>query len=554
MARRDDGHASRINTHASPWARAPERPSPGARPAPGRRPDEPQWPEGSWWSEQPGWDERGRRRRREPTRRDVRRREKNRTRRQPERRSAYRAERRADHRAEYRAEAPAAARRREPARGSGRRPPTRPRPGPKARPRGPRMPGDRIGAGALILSAVVGLSLLGIAERTLLDGRPIGTTESVGAGKGARHPKGHATAAPGAQQPHRQAPAASGAPAAPARPDAQALAAQVRKLTLAQRGAAAKQAYGAAPTRAPIVAATRTSADGTWVFGTTAIPVPASSDADPEVAFFAARWTGRDWRIGLSGATAFGTLLGAMPATVMSAAESRALRRYGALSAEQAAAAVNGTGAGDGLMLPWKSGTSWTMLTADPASARRPLSALAFAGGDGRVLASGAGRLYRFCGDGSGPALLMVVHASGVATVYDRVRSAAQLRDGSVVGRGDPLGRTGTAGACGGAPAARAEVRFDLRRGAAPVPLDGAVIGGWTFSERAKPLLGFAERGLLQVLPGGLIANLGAVPAADAPPSSPAPGDEPGGGAGPAGDPSPSATQNRSPSGANTQQ
>jgi hypothetical protein len=547
MARRDDGHASRINTHASPWARAPERPSPGPRPARGRRPEEPQWPEGSWWSEQPGWDERGRgRRRREPTRRDVRRREKGGARRQPARRSAYRAE------------PPPAARRGDPARGSGRgsgrRPPTRPRPGPKATPRGPRLPTDRIGVGAVILSAVVGLSLLGIAERTLLEGRPIGTTESVAAGKGVRHPKGHGTATPGAPQPRQRQPGASDAPAAPARPDAQALTAQVRKLTLAERGAAAKQAYGAAPTRAPIVAATRTSDDGTWVFGTTAIPVPAGSDADPEIAFFAARWTGRDWRIGLSGGTAFGTLLGAMPATVMSAAESRALRRYGALSAEQAAAAVNGTSTGDGLMLPWKSGTAWTMLTADPASAQRPLSTLAFTGGDGRVLASGAGRLYRFCGDGSGPALLMVVHASGVATTYDRVRSAAQLRDGSVVGRGDPLGRTGTAGACGGAPAARAEVRFDLRRGAAPVPLDGAVIGGWTFSERAKPLLGFAERGLLQVLPGGLIANLGAVPAADAPPSSPAPGDEPGGGAGSAGDPSPAATQNRSPSGANTQQ
>ncbi|MBO2461823.1 hypothetical protein [Actinomadura violacea] len=543
MARRDDGHASRINTHAAPWARAPERPSPRAGAARGRRPEEPQWPEGSWWSEQPGWDERDRRRRREPTRRDVRRREKDRTRRrQRARRSAYRTE------------PPPAARRREPARGSGRRPPTRPRPGPKATPRRPRLPTDRIGVGALVLSAVVGLSLLGIAERTLLDGRPIGTTESVAAGKGLRHPKGRATAAPGS--PHRpaQRPGASGAPAAPARPDAQALTAQVRKATLAQRGAAARQAYGAAPTRAPIVAVARTSDDGTWMFGTTAIPVPASSDADPEIAFFAARWTGREWRIGLSGATAFGTLLGAMPATLMSASEARALRRYSTLSAGHAAAAVNGTGPGDGLMLPWKTGTSWTMLTAGPASAQRPLSALAFAGGDGRVLASGAGRLYRFCGDGSGPALLMVVHAGGVATTYDRVRSAAQLRDGSVVGRGDPLGRTGTAGACGGAPADRAEVRFDLRRGAAPVPLDGAVIGGWTFSERAKPLLGFAERGLLQVLPGGLIANLGAVPAADPPPSSPAPGGEPDAGAGPAGDPSPSATQNRSPSGANTQQ
>ncbi|MFB4299418.1 hypothetical protein [Actinomadura sp. NTSP31] len=446
---------------------------------------------------------------------------------------------------------------RTPGRASGRRPPTRPRPGPRARPRGPRLPADRVGVGAIILSAVVGLSLLGIVERTLLDGRPIGTTESAASGKGARDAKKHGTAAPGTPQRPRQRPGASGAPAAPARPDTRALTAQVRKATLAQRGAAARQAYGAAPSRPPVVVASRTSDDGTWVFGTTAIPVPASSDADPETAFFAARWTGREWRVGLSGGGAFGTLLGAMPPNVMSAAEARALRRYGALTAEQAAAEVNGTRGGAALMLPWKAGTAWTMLTADPGSAQRPLSALAFAGGDGRVQASGAGRLYRFCGTGSGPALLMIVHADGVATTYDRVTSATRLREGSVVGRGDALGRTGTAGACGGAPAARAEVRFDVRRGAGPVPLDGAVIGGWTFSERAKPLLGYAERGVLQVLPGGLLANLGAVPAADAPPSSPSsplPGDEPGGGAGPDGDPSPSATQNRSPSGANTQQ
>ncbi|MDL4819888.1 hypothetical protein [Actinomadura opuntiae] len=548
MARRDDGHASRTNTHAAPWARAPEHPPPGTGPRRGRWSQEPRWPEGSWWSEQPGWDERGRRRRREPTRRDVRRREKG--------RSGRRRTERPAPRAASRLEPPPGPRRRDPGRTSGRRPPTHPRPGPRARPRGARMPTDRVGVGAIILSAVVGLSLLGIAERTLLDGRPIGTTESAAAGKGARHPKGHATASPGAARHPRQRPGASDAPAAPARPDTRALTAQVRKATLAERGAAARQAYGAAPTRPPVVAASRTSDDGTWVFGTTAIPVPASSDADPEIAFFAARWTGRSWRVGLSGGTAFGTLLGAMPATVMSAAEARVLRRYGALSAEQAATAVNGTRGGTALMLPWKTGTSWTMLTAAPGSAQRPLSALAFAGGDGRVLASGAGRLYRFCGDGSGSALLMVVHAGGVATTYDRVSAATRLREGSVVGRGDPLGRTGTAGACGGAPAARAEVRFDLRRGAGSVPLDGAVIGGWTFSERAKPLLGYAERGALQVLPGGLLANLGAVPAADTPPSSPSsppPGDEPGG-AGPAGDPSPAATQNRSPSGANTQQ
>ncbi|GGP91113.1 murein DD-endopeptidase MepM/ murein hydrolase activator NlpD [Actinomadura coerulea] len=653
MARRDYGRASRSQTHASPWAETPAGPS--ARPGSGRGlgSEDPQWPEGSWWSEQPDWSERGPGSpRREPSRREIRRREaKARARRSgkaaerprprarwpepPERRddaeterfdargsydpAGYAARTRRDARTERRDESRGPGdgrrdprterfaardtrrdarivgpdtrggrterfdarveglggraersgrdrsrevptrggrpRRAAPARaergGPRRRPPRQerrrqspPRPGPKATPRRGRRPADRLSIGAIVLSTAVGLSLLGIAERALLDGGPIGGSSGPVGSQRAISPPEPGTGTPARpQQPQRRPVAGGGAATAPAGPDLGVLATQVRKLTLAQRGAAAKQAYGAALTRQPFVGATRQSADRTWVFGTSAIPVPEASAAGPELAFYAAHWTGRQWQVGLSGATAFAGLLGAAPADLMSPAESRLLRRYGALSAAQATTLVNGTRAGDRLMLPWKTGRAWSMTTSDDVASSRPLASLAFSGGDGRVLAAGGGRLYRFC-SGQAGAVVMVVHPSGLASTYYGMRSVTELRDGSVVEQGDALGRTGAARPCGGAAAPRAEVGFGLRRGGGAVPLDGAEIGGWTFRERAKPLLGFAERGVLQVLPGGLLANLGPVPAADDPPSSsPSPGKKPKkDGAGPAGAPSPAAT------------
>ncbi|MEV0664353.1 hypothetical protein ACIBI3_14170 [Actinomadura luteofluorescens] len=686
MARRDYGHASQGQTHASPWAETPARPSTRPEPERGLWSEDPQWPEGSWWSEQPDWSERGRgSSRREPSRREIKRREaKARARRSgkgaerprsraqwpepPERRGEARAERfdargsydpagyaartrrdarterpdtrgersgsrneardakntRRDARTEQfdaratrrdtptegfdphtgrnapteqvdarqdarskprdgrterfdarveglggragrtardrsrefparggrprRAEPPRAGRdgsRRRPARPEQRRRQSPPRPGPKATPRRGRRPADRLSIGAIVLSTAVGLSLLGIAERALLDGGPVGGSSGpVGSQRAIKPPKPGTGGAPAQPRPPQQRPGAGGGTAAaPAGPDLGVLATQVRKLTLAQRGAAARQAYGAALTRQPFVGATRQSADRTWVFGTSAIPVPESSAAGPELAFYAAHWTGRQWQVGLSGATTFAALLGAAPANLMSPSESRLLRKYGALSAAQATTLVNGTRAGDRLMLPWKIGEAWSMTTSDDAASSRPLASLAFSGGDGRVLSAGGGRLYRFCSSQAG-AVVMVIHPSGLASTYYGMRSVTELRDGSVVEQGDALGRTGAARPCGGAAAPGAEVAFGLRRGGGAVPLDGAEIGGWTFRERAKPLLGFAERGVLQVLPGGLLANLGPVPAADDPPSSsPSPGKKPKkDGAGPAEAPAPAAT------------
>ncbi|WP_165978466.1 M23 family metallopeptidase [Actinomadura darangshiensis] len=412
-----------------------------------------------------------------------------------------------------------------------------------------------MGIGAIVLSTAVGLALLGIAERALLDGGPLGGSSGpVGSERAIRPPKagGGGTST---QQPPSQQAGGGGAAGTQGGPDLGVLATQVRKLTLAQRGTAARQAYGAALTRNPFVDAQRTSPDKTWVFGTTAIPVPTSSAANPEIAFYAARWTGKEWQVGLSGGKGFATLLGAAPANLMPASEESLLRKYAALSAAQATALVNGTRTGDKLMLPWKVGQAWAMTTSDDATASRPLASLAFSGGDGRVLASGKARLYRFCSSEAG-ALVMLVHPSGLATTYYRLENVTKVRGGSVVKQGATLGRTGNARPCGGAAAPRAEVGFGLRRGAGPVPLDGAEIGGWTFQERATPLLGFAQRGVLQVLPGGLLANLGPVPAADedAPPSSPSPSAAPEDGAGTAAAPASAATQKRSPSGANSQQ
>lgn len=387
---------------------------------------------------------------------------------------------------------------------------------------------DRLNTGAIIFSIATGLAMLAIVERSVLEGGPIGDPGPAGAERPLDKPDAKAGVPdrdPQKRQTGRQ-------PTTPvAAPDLQALTSQVRDLTLAQRGPAARQEYGTELDRPPMVGVSRTSRDRTWVFGTTALPVPSGRSAMPQVSLFAAHWSAGKWQPALSGTTAFAGLVGRMPAAVMSVSEARLLSRYNSATAGQAAAATNGSRVGDGLMLPWKVGGAWTLGTGDRASAgARPLGALAFWGGDGRVVSAGDGRFYRFCAQGD-RGFVLVIHPSGLATGYYRMRDVARIRDGSVVKQGDALGRTGTDAPCGGAASPRDEVQFALRRATDTVPLDGAQLGGWIFRERAQPLLGYAERGLLQVLPGGLLANLGPVPPTEPPGAGdpkPKPGTSPG--------------------------
>ena len=74
----------------------------------------------------------------------------------------------------------------------------------------------------------------------------------------------------------------------------------------------------------------------------------------------------------------------------------------------------------------------------------------AFSGGDGRVLAAGPGRLYRFCGGRGSNALIEIIHPDGSATEYYQLSAETRARDGSLVTAGTYLGRAGTSLACGG--------------------------------------------------------------------------------------------------------
>ncbi|WP_131732867.1 hypothetical protein [Actinomadura formosensis] len=80
----------------------------------------------------------------------------------------------------------------------------RPRPGPKARPPRGRHPTDRLGIGAITLTAVVGLSLLAIAERALLDG---GASGAVGSHHSMKSPEPGADTPAQPRRPSRRPPA-----------------------------------------------------------------------------------------------------------------------------------------------------------------------------------------------------------------------------------------------------------------------------------------------------------------------------------------------------------
>lgn len=377
---------------------------------------------------------------------------------------------------------------------------------PAARPRPPRkLPGgkfnDGIGIVGVVLTAAVGVAMLAVVERAMIDGS-VGTAQAgLNVQLKPKAPKASPSGQAAAPAPGAQAPVKEPVAVVP-------LADQVRKLTLAQRGAQARRAYGTAANRPPIIGATRFSANRDWAIGTTAIPVPAGRAAMPQVALFVARLTGGKWQIALSGTPRFNSLVRVAPAGMIPGAEKQSLTRF----------SNAGTTAETGLMLPWKAGDSWSLNAAvrRTAEGTRPLGLVSFSGGDGKVLAAGAGRLYRFCTTAANRGMVMVVHTSGLASLYYQMNQVTRVPDGTLVQRGAVLGRTGTDLPCGGA-GSTAKVQFGLRKGADEVPLADTSVGGWIFRERAVPLVGWAERGALQTLPGGVLRNFGAVRGVPAP-------------------------------------
>jgi hypothetical protein len=290
-----------------------------------------------------------------------------------------------------------------------------------------------------------------------------------------------------------------------------ALTSTVRDAALVQRGELARRAFGTETTGRPIVQRTRSTK--TWTFGTAALPPPKGNTAVPDVALFLARAVGTRWQVAFAGTADFTRLLRSAPAAVMPSAERQLLARYNATAVPSSA----------GLMLPWTQGQPWS-LVADRYG-------VGFAGGDGKVLAAGNGRLYRFCATSDGGGLILLVHPNGMATEYYQVGGQPRP-SGSAVKRGDVLGRIGTDRPCGGG-STEPQVRFGLRHADRPVSIAGKTLGGWTFHEGTDLDRFVAVRGDQQVLPGEDVVNHGIPAARDLPdpdlPDVPELPDPPGG-------------------------
>jgi murein DD-endopeptidase MepM/ murein hydrolase activator NlpD len=182
----------------------------------------------------------------------------------------------------------------------------------------------------------------------------------------------------------------------------------------------------------------------------------------------------------------------------MTNSERQLLARYSSTAAASTGAAKKT----DDLMLPWKQGQPWS-LVADAYG-------VGFTGGDGRVLAAADGRLYRVCSTSSGGGLILLIHPNGLATEYYQVSSQPDLTPGSIVKRGDYLGKAGTDHPCGGG-SDEAQVRFGLRHADRAVSIAGHTVGGWTFHVGTDLDRYVAVHDDQQVLPGEDVVNLGVV-------------------------------------------
>lgn len=345
---------------------------------------------------------------------------------------------------------------------------------------------------------LAGLALGAVLERALLD--------SLDDGQQAPAPgDGRIQVRPGSQAPD---PARSGDDAAPAAP-ALSLAGEVEKLTLDQRGRQAEQSYRSPATDKPIVRVSRVNRSRTAALGTSVIPIPRKSSAMPEATLFVARKSAGRWQTALAGTRSFQQMLQQAPDSLISAGEKQLLTAFNnsGQRSKQAATALS---------LPWKADEPWTLRSVAGGAA----SFVGFSRRGGEVLAAAGGRLYRLCGKTAGQGLVMVIHPNGLATQYYQMSDVTARKDGSLVQRGDLLGRVGTDRSCGGVAAKTPQVLFGVRDANGAVSMNGKEIGGWRFavSKNAPGLT--ASRGERRIAVGDTLPNLGSVPVLPLPGSS----------------------------------
>jgi LasA protease len=273
----------------------------------------------------------------------------------------------------------------------------------------------------------------------------------------------------------------------------------VRAAMLAQHGPATLST----PVREPLVEPTRTA--GSWVFGSTTIPLWATDEHQaPKMALFLAHRSRDGWRVELDSTPGFTALAAKAPGAVLSEGEKRTFASH------QAGASGVSALADTGLGLPWAQGVSWWMGGGPHGNSgsSRPFNSIDFNGGNGQVLSAGPGRVYKSCIRGRS-ALVKVVHDNGYSTTYYHMLNLTTLADGSRVSTGTYLGNIGNELPCGGSSSG-AHVHFSLLRGNTEQSVQGMKFGGWTFYEGGSAYQGYAERNGTRVYPGnGRITNYG---------------------------------------------
>ncbi|GGM50354.1 hypothetical protein GCM10012275_21540 [Longimycelium tulufanense] len=232
-----------------------------------------------------------------------------------------------------------------------------------------------------------------------------------------------------------------------------------------------------------LVEGQRATADRSWVFGGSVVRLPSDVDGSPRAMLFLGHRENGTWRVALEGSQEFASLVRQAPDAVVPDPERPVLAKTADPAPMDAPL---------GLSLPWKLGDSWGSagVHGDSGSSR-PYNAIDFHGGDSRVLAARAGKIYRFCTRGTRWHFLKVYHDNGWTTGYYHTRYQTSKGNGAHVAAGEFLGQTGNELPCGGRSSG-AHVHFTLWQGDRAVGVHGKTIGGWTFYEGSRPYSGYA--------------------------------------------------------------
>lgn len=267
-----------------------------------------------------------------------------------------------------------------------------------------------------------------------------------------------------------------GFPAAPAQAGEAELREAVSSALMAQHGASARHTYSA--TALETLVEPKRAQRG-WVFGGAVIRVPDGVSQAPVTALFLAQRHGSTWTVALEGTPEFAAA--AAKAPVIDSGERELFTN------------TVTTNAATGLGLPWKQGQGWAHWGVHGNSGDSyPYNSIDFYGGDGRVLASRAGRMYRFCTSGRWP-FIKVVHDNGYTTGYYHLSSTTNKGDGATVAEGEYLGMIDVQLPCGGR-ANGDHVHWTLWQGNSAVSVVGKTIGGWTWYSGSSAYQGYAER------------------------------------------------------------